>query len=129
MYATRDLCLTYTKTEEPDLICYADSSFADDTETCRSRYGFLIFFGNALISWKSKLGAGIKLSTAEAEYICALEATKEIMWLKNLLNEMHVGTNKPTVVYEDNQACIKMAENPIISGRNKHMSTKMHQLK
>ena len=72
LHTTKDLSLVFTKTKQPKLICYADSSFADDAETCRSRYGFLIFYGNALISWKSKLGAGVKLSTAEAEYVLSL---------------------------------------------------------
>ena len=127
--ATKSLCLTYTKSKEPNLICYADSSFADDVESCRSRYGFAIFFGKALISWKSKLGPGVKLSTAEAEYICALHASKEIMWIKNMLKELYLGDDKPVTIHEDNQACIHMAQNPIVSGRNKHMSTKMHYLR
>ena len=129
LHTTKDLKLTYTKSQKPTLICYADSSFADDVETCRSRYGFMIYYGNALISWKSKLGGGIKLSTAEAEYVSALEATKEIMWLKNLLKELHLEQKEPVTIHEDNQACIKMAENPIVSGRNKHMATKMHYVR
>ncbi len=69
------------------------------------------------------------MSTAEAEYVSALEATKEIMWLKNLLKELHLEQKEPVVIHEDNQACIKMAENPIVSGRNKHMATKMHYVR
>ena len=129
LYTTKDLKLTYTKSAKPELICYADSSFADDTDSCRSRYGFQIYYGNALISWKSKLGSGVKLSTAEAEYVCAMQATKEIMWLRHMLEELHLGVAGPVVIYEDNQACIKMAENPIVSGRNKHMCTKMHYIR
>ena len=129
LHTTKDLSLVFTKTKQPKLICYADSSFADDAETCRSRYGFLIFYGNALISWKSKLGAGVKLSTAEAEYVCAMHASKEIMWLKNVLRELHLENKEAVIIHEDNQACIKMAENPIVNGRNKHMCTKMHYIR
>ena len=69
------------------------------------------------------------LSTAEAEYVCATQACKEIMWVKHLLLELGKCQKYPVILNEDNQACIKMAENPIVSGRNKHMCTKMHYIR
>lgn len=30
----------------------------------------------------------VTLSTAEAEYICAVEAGKEIAWMRNILSEL-----------------------------------------
>merc|ERR1712078_152999 len=97
-----------------------------DTETRRSRYGYLIFFGNALISWKSKLGSTVSLSTAEAEYVCVTHTCKEILWVKHVLKELGVCQKYPVIVNEDNQACISMSKNPVVSGRNKHMEIKMH---
>ena len=129
LYDTRDMKLTYKKSENPDLIVYADSSHGDDTETRRSRYGYLIFFGDALVCWKSKLGSGVKLSTAEAEYVCATQACKEIMWIKHLLTELEKCQKYPVVINEDNQACICMSKNPVVSGRNKHMEIKMHYVR
>ena len=47
------------------------------------------------------------------------------MWLRHLLAE--IGLVQPTTLFhEDNAACIKMATNAIVSGRNKHMELKMH---
>ena len=106
-----------------------DSSHGDDTETRRSRFGYLIYFGNALVSWKSKLGSVVTLSTAEAEYMCATHACKEIMWIKHLLKELGKCQKYPVVINEDNQACIAMAKNPVVSGRNKHMEIKMHYVR
>ena len=55
----------------------------------------------------------------------ATEACKEVMWLRHLLAE--IGLVQPTTLFhEDNAACIKMATNAIVSGRNKHMELKMH---
>ena len=129
LHDTKEMKLTYQKTQNPDLVVYADSSHGDDTETRRSRYGYMIFLGNALICWKSKLGSGVKLSTAEAEYVCATQACKEIMWVKHLLKELDKCQKYPVIINEDNQACISMSKNPVVSGRNKHMEIKMHYVR
>ena len=90
----------------------------------------LIFFGHALIAWKSKLSSGQSLSTAEAEYeaeyVCVTHTCKEILWVKHVLKELGVCQKYPVIVNEDNQACISMSKNPVVSGRNKHMEIKMH---
>ena len=129
LFDTKDKKLTYSKTENPDIVVYADSSHGDDPETRRSRYGYLIYFGNALVSWKSKLGSVVTLSTAEAEYVCATHACKEIMWMKHLLKELGKCQKYPVIINEDNQACIAMSKNPVVSGRNKHMEIKMHYVR
>ena len=47
----------------------------------------LLFSGGA-ISWQSKLQKCVALSTTEAEYIAATEAGKEMIWLKEFLQEL-----------------------------------------
>lgn len=66
------------------------------------------------------------LSTAEAEYRAATIATKDVLWLLNLLAEIGRAEKNPAVLYEDNAACIKMVENPVISGRNKYVELDCH---
>jgi hypothetical protein len=39
------------------------------------------------IGWYSKLQTIVALSTTEAEYMAAVEAGKEIAWMKNILSE------------------------------------------
>jgi hypothetical protein len=126
---TKHLGLEYTTTQSPVLETYVDASWAADHATRRSRYGFAIYYGNALISWRSKLHSCICLSTAEAEYVGATEAVKETMWLRHLLQDIGLGQDGATVVHEDNAACIKMASNKVVSGRNKHMEIKMHYVR
>ena len=84
-----------------------------------------MYYGLALISWRSKLPACVSLSSAEAEYVAATEVTKEVMWLRHLLKEIGF-PQSTTALFEDNAACVKMAENQLVSGRNKHMELKMH---
>ena len=48
------------------------------------------------------------------------------MWLRNLLSEIDREEKRVTVLYEDKKACIKMIENPVISGRNKYVELDFH---
>lgn len=125
LLCTATLTLEYKRTPKPTLSCYVDASWAEERDRRRSRYGYAIYYGNALICWRSKLHACICLSTAEAEYVGLTEACKDVMWLRHMLNEIGDVQNKSTVVYEDNVACMKMATNTVVSGRNKHMQLKM----
>lgn len=43
--------------------------------------------GTIDISWISQLQKIVVLSTIEAEYITRTEASKQMIWLQNLLNE------------------------------------------
>ena len=78
---------------------------------------------------RSKLHPSIALSTAEAEYIAATQATKTIKYLRYLLNELNVKQTKPTTIYEDNEACIAMAQNKMVTGRTKHIELKQHYVR
>ena len=122
---TADQKLTYFATETPSLSAYVDASWGDDPETRRSRYGFAIFYGRALISWRSKLHSCISLSSAQAEFTAATEVAKEIMWLRHLLSSTHLTVRKATPVHEDNRSVVKMATTSVVSSRNKHMDIKM----
>lgn len=43
--------------------------------------------GGSVISWKSTLQDMIVLSSTEAKYMVTIEATKEAIWLNNLVGE------------------------------------------
>ncbi len=126
LYHTRDLCLTYRKTKNPQVTTYVDSSWSDERDERRSRFGYAIFYGKALIHWKSKLGVTRALSSTEAEYSAATHAAKEVMWINHLLSEIGRKPALPVIMHEDNQSCIKMAANPVVSARTKYLETKMH---
>ena len=55
------------------------------------------------------------------------EGARELMWIRSLLLELEVcvGTS---VVYEDNQACIKLASSVGNYNRTKHIDLKYHHV-
>ena len=55
------------------------------------------------------------------ESISLSEVMKELIWIKNVVQEMGLKITMPLTVYEDNQTCCKLAKHPISSKLTKHM--------
>ena len=67
----------------------------------------------------------VALSTAEAEYMAACAAAQEAKFLRSILLDFGVDQS-PTVIHEDNQPAINIAENRLTSQRTKHIDIKYH---
>jgi hypothetical protein len=109
------------------LVGYTDADWAGDPETRRSTSGYIFNIGSGAISWSSKRQPTVATSTCEAEYRGQANATKEAIWLRRLLSELH-DTLEPqaTIIYSDNQGAIALAKNPVFHGRSKHIDTQVH---
>jgi histone deacetylase 1/2 len=126
LYHTRTYGLVYNGNHirSPIVHAFVDAAWGNERKR-RSRYGFVTRIGDCPISWTSKITSMVCLSTAEAEFVAATEAAKELTWLRNILTEIGFPQDDPSVLHEDNQATIRMATNPIVSARNRHFSIKM----
>ncbi len=51
----------------------------------------------------------------------ATQATKEAVWLRQLLKDMGYKQKGPTILHEDNQGCIMLSKNPVYHARTKHI--------
>jgi hypothetical protein len=60
---------------------YVDSNMEDDKDSRRSTTGYVFTIGGTIVSWILKLQKVVSLSTTEAEYVVATEASKEMIWL------------------------------------------------
>jgi hypothetical protein len=89
-----------------------------------SRYVFLIDGGT--VSWYSRKQEIITLSTAEAEYITATHATKEVIWLQRLMSKLFPMPTLPTTLYCDNQAAIKLTNNDNYHAHTEHIDICYH---
>lgn len=67
---------------------YCDSDWGSDPETRKSTIGFVFTFANGAIAWMSRRQPIIALSTAEAEYVAACEASMEAMAESHILTEI-----------------------------------------
>jgi hypothetical protein len=119
---TADLGLTYhgDLDQKNILYGYADSDYAGCKATGRSTSGYIFMLNGAAISWRSRRQSVVAKSSAEAELMSASLAAQEAIHLRMLLGEM--GLKQGTItLFEDNQPCIKIAENPLNSDNTKHI--------
>ena len=45
-------------------------------------------YAGGAVSWQSRLQKSVALSTTEAEYITAVESSKEVIWMKDFIREL-----------------------------------------
>lgn len=88
-----------------------------------------MFFVWATVAWSSRKQATIAMSSTEAEYIAVLYASRELQWLRQLLVDIDVHTNKPIIIHEDNQDCIRLIESERSGTRTKHINVCHYQLR
>ena len=81
------------------------------------------------MSWSSKLQPVVALSTTEAEYIAAVEAGKEIVWMRNLLGELGYPVTIPSSLFIDNESAVTVSKNPEHHGRMKHLDLRFFWLR
>jgi hypothetical protein len=127
---TTQLGLMYKGNEEENgevvVSAYCDADWGKNKEDRRSTTGYCIYINENLVSWNTKKQTTVALSTAEAELMSVCECVKEVKWIQQLLTEMNMKVRIPIIVYEDNQATIKISENDTHHDRTKHIDIKYH---
>lgn len=122
--------VVYKVGEKPQVLtAYADSDYAGDTDSRKSTSGFLLIFNEGPIAWGSRRQSCVSLSTTEAEYVAMCEATKEIVWARQLLDSIGCVQTQPTALFGDNQGAVKLTLNPEFHRRTKHIDIRYHYIR
>jgi hypothetical protein len=77
------------------------------------------------VSWISKLQNVVSLSTIEAEYVAATEASKEIIWLQRFMEELGK-KQENSRLYCDSESAIHLAKNSTFHSNTKHIQLRYH---
>ncbi|KAE8668429.1 hypothetical protein F3Y22_tig00112339pilonHSYRG00113 [Hibiscus syriacus] len=99
-YSNDDGCLMYAMVclnlvsnigkQSSGSLGYVDSDYSGDLDNRRSTTGYVFTLGGGPICWKSNVQSVVAISTTEAEYMAAVEAIKEALWLTGLVKELGV---------------------------------------
>jgi len=110
---TKDLMLTYKRSDNLKVVGYTDANFAGcvDSRKSTSRYIYTLIGG--AISWKRSKQSLVAVSMMQAEFVACYEATGQAVWLKNLIPGLKVIDNiiEPIMLYCDNQFAVFFSSN------------------
>uniref|UniRef100_A0A2N9G5A4 Integrase catalytic domain-containing protein n=1 Tax=Fagus sylvatica TaxID=28930 RepID=A0A2N9G5A4_FAGSY len=120
------LGLFYSAGHQSGLSCFTDADYAGSQTDRRSTTGLSTFYGNHLISWKSKKQAVVSRSSAEAEYRAMAQGTCEILWLRSICNELGFMETDSSQLFCDNKFAIMLALDSVLHERSKHIEVDIH---
>jgi hypothetical protein len=121
--------LRYTSNGGVMLHGFTDSDWMGSTVDRKSTSRYCFSLGLTTISWSSRKQGSIAESTAEAEYITASVASREVMWLRKLLSDLFIAELESTVIHCDNQSYIKLSENLVFHDSLKHIEMRYHYVR
>jgi hypothetical protein len=128
---TKDLMLTYRRSDSLEISGYSDADYAGDQDDRKStsRYVFTLEGGD--ISWRSCKQSIVASSTMYAEFIAYFEATGQAIWLKKFIPDLIVVDciAKPLKMYCDNQPTVFYAHNNKSSKATRPIKVKYYFVK
>jgi hypothetical protein len=113
--------------KNPRIIGFSDADWASNTHRF-SISGFTFFVGAGIVSWSAKKQHLITISSTESEYVALTYASKEIIWVHKLLNELSFlfAHSLPTTLFCDNQGAIDLSKDSKFHARTKHIDVHFH---
>ena len=113
LQGTLDYGLDYRQGDGVRLAGYTDLDWAGCASDRKSTSGCCFGLGSAVVSWFSRKQKSVALSSSKVEYMVASQASCEAIWLHKMLVGLFDQRLRPTVIYYDNQSCIKLTKNPV----------------
>ncbi|KAM2946602.1 hypothetical protein COP2_029388 [Malus domestica] len=126
---TLDFGLEYKKGKGAILMGFCDNDWSGSEDDMKSTSGYAFTFGSGVFSWSSVKQQCVALSTAEAEYISASEATAQATWLRFVLEDFGEMQTVATPMHCDNTSAIAITKNPIFHQKTKHINRRYHFIK
>ena len=116
----------YSTLEYFKLIGYIDSDNGGIIDDRKSTSGYTFHFGTGVVSWASKKQSIVTLSSAEAEYVAAISAACQAVWMRRVLKDLSQNHQEPTTIFCDNNSAIALSKNHVFHKRTKHIDTRFH---
>jgi hypothetical protein len=121
---TKHYAITYSYSDDFNLIGYCDSDYAADKQDRLSIFGGIFTLGGGAVAWMSQKATSVVASTMEAELIACNENGKTTQFLYSILQRLLPEDRLPITIRCDNLGTIQFIENPRHHKRSKHIDTR-----
>nr|GEV52932.1 putative zinc finger, CCHC-type [Tanacetum cinerariifolium] len=123
---TKEYKLTYTRSDNLEVIGYSDSDFVKCEDTSRLTLGYIFMLSGGPISWKSKKQVLTTTSTMMAKYVSVYNATCHAMLLRNLITGLKIinSISRQLKIYCDNSAAVSFSNSNSSTGASLYLDTK-----
>jgi hypothetical protein len=111
------------------ITAYSDADWAMSMDDRKSTSGYVLYVNDNVVLWGSRKQDCVALSSAESEYVAESEATKEMIWTKQLIEELGFAVEKGMILYCDNKAAGQIARAKINGKRSKHIEVRYHYVR
>jgi hypothetical protein len=128
---TKDLMLTYKRSDSLEIKGYSDADYAGDKDNRKSTIGYVFTLVGGANSWRSCKQSIVASSMIYAEFIACFEATNQVLWLKKFIPDLKVvdSIDKPLKIYYDNQHAVFYAHNNKSSKATRPIKVKYYVVK
>lgn len=121
--------LSFKKSEKREIEIFTDADWIGSIEDTRSTASYCTYVWGNLVTWRSKKQNVVARSSAEAEFRAVAQGICEGLWLRKLLEELHVKTKFLIKMFCDNKAAINISLNSVQHDRIKHIEVDIHFIK
>jgi hypothetical protein len=107
---------------------YSDATWGSESDRV-SFQGWCATRAGGAVLWTAKRQKSVALSSMEAEFMAASEASKEVAWLEKLNVDLNENNSKIPTLYCDNQGAVELIHNTKFHNRAKHIDIRYHHVR
>ena len=124
LYDYKDYGLIFKKKEKKvsyELNLLVDANWGTD-EKGKSLHGYILKCNGDIIAYRSKGQKNVTLSTCEAEFFGNTEASKEVLYMMNMLEFLGRKVVTPVILENDNFSAVQICQSEGSIYRTRHLS-------
>lgn len=121
--------LAYVRGKNAMLIGLCDSDWGGSLDDNKSTSRYAFSFRSGVFSWALVKQNYVALSTTDAVYISASEATTQAIWLRFVLEDFGELQTEATPLQCDSTSTIAITKNPVFHHKTKHIDKRYHFIK